>query len=50
MTQGGKGEIAVLPRTPCTPSLCHNYPSKLFSYFKSTIDLYYGILAEVQLM
>jgi hypothetical protein len=33
-----------------TPSLCHHYSSQIFIYFKSTIDLYYGILARVQLM
>ncbi len=38
--QGGKGENAVLQRTP---RLCHNCDSDLFSPFKSTIDLCYGI-------
>ncbi len=33
-----------------TPRLFHNCVSYLFSYFKSTIDLCYGILAGVQPM
>ncbi len=40
----GKSENAVLQRTP---RLFHNCASDLFSYFKSTIDLCYGILAGV---
>jgi hypothetical protein len=37
--QGGKSENAVLP------GYIHNFTSDLFSYFKSTIELCYGILA-----
>jgi hypothetical protein len=44
--QGGKSENGVFQRTP---RLCLNCVSDLISYFKSTIDLCYGILAgEVQ--
>ena len=46
--QRRKSENSVLPRTPCTPQLCHNCGSDLFSYFKSAIDQYYGVLAGVQ--
>jgi hypothetical protein len=31
-----------------TPTLCHNCVSDLFRYFKSTIDLCYGIVARLQ--
>jgi len=44
--QGERSENVVLHRTS---RLCHNCASDLFSYFKSTIDLCYDILAGVQL-
>ena len=37
--QGGKSEVSILQRTPCTPRLCRSYPSEFFSYFKSTTNL-----------
>ncbi len=40
-----RGQNAVLQHTP---GLCHNCASDLFSYFKSTIDLCYGIVVGVQ--
>ena len=48
MDQGGKTENSVLPRTPCTLRISHNYPWDLYRYLKATIDLCYDILAGVQ--
>ena len=45
--QGGKSEVSILQRTPCTPRLCPSYPSELFS-IKSTTNLWYGIWARLQ--